>query len=96
MNFYFHPDAEAEFEEATEYYEECKPGLGLDFAEEVYAAISRIRKFPEAWAELSANTRRCLTNRFPFGVIYQTKQNEIRIVAVANLHRRPNYWKTRA
>ncbi len=27
MNFYFHPDAQAEFDKAVEYYEQFKPGL---------------------------------------------------------------------
>jgi len=29
---------------------------------------------------------------FPYGIIYQAKEEEIVIVAVANLHRKPNYW----
>lgn len=95
MKFYFHPDAEKEFDEAVEYYEECQPGLGLEFAEEVYATISRIMKYPNAWTQLSAGTRRCLTNRFPYGIIYQLKLNRLRIVAVANLNRHPNYWQRR-
>ncbi len=65
MKFYFHSDAEREFDDAVEYYEKCRPGLGLEFAEEVYATISRIMKCPNAWAQLSPNTRHCLPNRFP-------------------------------
>jgi len=42
MKFYFHPDAEAEFNTAVEYYEQFQEGLGLEFAEEIYATISRI------------------------------------------------------
>lgn len=37
MNFSFHPEAEHEFIEAAAYYEDCEPGLGLDFSREVYA-----------------------------------------------------------
>ena len=69
MRFYFHEDAETEFDKAVEYYEGCRPGLGLEFAQEVYAAIARVVQFPEAWTPMSRNTRRCLVNRFPFGVI---------------------------
>jgi hypothetical protein len=73
MKFYFHPDAEAEFYEAVEYYEKFQPGLGLEFAEEVFATITRIIQYPDAWSALSKNTRRCLVSRFPYGVIYQIK-----------------------
>ena len=96
MKLLFHPDAEVELREAANYYDDCQTGLGLDFAEEVYAAISRIIKYPDAWSRLSSNTRRCLTNRFPFGIIYQVKSDNLYIIAIANLHRRPEYWKERA
>lgn len=95
MKFYFHPDAEAEFDRGVEYYEQRQPGLGLEFAEEVYATISRIIQYPDAWSALSKNSRRCLINRFPYGIIYQVKSQHLRIVAVAHLHRRPDYWRKR-
>lgn len=95
MKFYFHPDADKELDQTVEYYEDCRDGLGLEFAEDVYATIERIMEYPSAWSEMSKNTRRCLTNRFPYGVIYQMKDNALRIIAVANLNRRPDYWQER-
>jgi hypothetical protein len=35
MKFSFHPEAEREFVEAIDYYEQHKENLGLDFAAEV-------------------------------------------------------------
>lgn len=95
MTSSFHPRAEQELGKAVSYYEECSSGLGLEFAEEVYAAIARIIAYPKAWTRLSKHTRRCLVNRFPFGVIFQVKGSELRIIAVANLNRKPGYWKRR-
>lgn len=95
MRFYFHPLADEEFDEAVRYYERCRSGLGVEFAEEVYATVARISEYPDAWSPMSENTRRCLVNRFPYGVIFQIKSDMLRIVAVANLHRRPAYWKDR-
>jgi plasmid stabilization system protein ParE len=95
MRFLFHPAADNEFDLAVEYYETCQPGLGLEFAEEVYATIARITEYPEVWSPMSRNTRRCLTNRFPYGIIYRIKNNSLHIIAVANLHRRPDYRKER-
>jgi toxin ParE1/3/4 len=95
MKFYFHEDAELEFGKAIEYYEGCQTGLGLEYAQEIYAAIKRIIQYPEAWPPLSKKTRRCLVNRFPFGIIYQVKSGLLKIIAVADLRRRPNYWKDR-
>jgi len=41
MSIHFHPDAEAEFSAAIQYYENVEPGLGKDFAVEVYLAVQR-------------------------------------------------------
>ena len=90
MTFCFHPRADAEFDEAVRYYEDCQAGLGLEFAEEVYAAIRRVSEYPDAWSAMSQTTRRCLVNRFPYGVVFEVKSGTLRIIAVANLHRRPD------
>jgi hypothetical protein len=70
--------------------------LSLDFLKEVHSAILRIIEFPKAFPILSKNTRRCLLNRFPFAVIYETKQNEIIVLAIMHLSRKPGYWKERS
>ncbi len=95
MNFSFHPQAQAEFNEAIDYYEDKEPGLGCDFALEVHAAIKRSAEFPKAWAVLEGDVRRSLVSRFPYGVLYSEEQGGIFIVAVMNLYRQPSYWKTR-
>lgn len=95
MNFSFHPEAEAELNESIEYYEEIEPGLGYDFAVEVYSTIQRSAEFPKAWAVLDGEIRRSLVRRFPYGVLYTEEQTGIYVVAVMNLHRSPSFWKHR-
>jgi len=95
MNLSFHPAAQQELNEGVDYYNQCQDGLGSEFAEEVYCAIHNVLSFPRAWTPLSKNTRRCLTNRFPYGVIYQTTDDEILIIAIMHLNREPGYWKGR-
>ena len=95
MNYSFHPSAKIELSEAVYYYETCRPGLGTEFAKEVYSTILRLIEFPESWSPLTKNTRRCLTKRFPYGVIYQIEDDQILIIAVMQLNRKPDYWKNR-
>jgi len=95
MSFAFHPDAEAEFEEAIEYYEEIEQGLGYDFTLEVYSAIQRSVDFPKAWSLIESEIRRSLLNRFPYGVLYSEEQDGLLNLAVMHLHRHPDYWKHR-
>ncbi len=92
MRFSFHPSAQKELNEAIDYYNKCQDELGIEFAEEVYKTIQIILQFPQAWSQLSKNTRRCLINRFPYGVIYQLAEDEIFIIAIMQLNKKPNYW----
>ena len=80
---------------SVDYYEECKTNLGSEFAYKVQKTIQRILTFPTAWQNLDGEIRRCLINRFPFGVIYYQRNNEIIILAIMQLQRKPNYWKER-
>lgn len=95
MNFLFDPDAEEEFVEAIAYLEVRQEGLGLDLSREVFATIQRIIDNPEAWPRYTVETRRCITKRFPYSVIYQIKDDTILIWAVAHSSREPNYWANR-
>lgn len=95
MQIRFLEIAQIELDEAIEYYNHEVPGLGEVFLTEVLKALDRIGKFPKAWHPCSKRTRRCQTRRFPYGIIYQTRKDEILIVAIANLHRKPDYWDDR-
>ncbi len=85
--------AHFELDDAVEYYNNAqRPGLGYEFLREVFAAIECIKGFPEAWQPFHMGTRRCLVRRFPYGVIYKQIDSLILIVAIASLHRKPDYW----
>jgi hypothetical protein len=95
MKFIFHPEAEDEFNETVGYYEQCATGLGGDFGIEVFASIQNILSYPKSWPILDGDVRRCLTNRFPYGIVYSIELEFIYILAVMHLHRWPDYWKSR-
>jgi plasmid stabilization system protein ParE len=96
MTFDFHPEAEAEFEEAVAFYEDHEAGLGLDFAAEVREAIERALAMPLAWTQIEPGIRRVLAHRFPFAVLYAENDDKLFILAVMHLRRAPNYWTHRA
>lgn len=95
MNVDFLAPAEAEFQEAITFYNKQSEGLGFEFAAEVKRTMERIIQYPEAWSFLSTKTRRCRTNRFPYGVIYQIRTETILIVAIMHLSRDPKTWESR-
>jgi hypothetical protein len=95
MRIRFLEIAQIELDEAIAYYNYEVPGLGEVFLTDVLNSLDRIGKFTEAWQTCSKRTRRCQTRRFPYGIMYQIRKDEILVVAIANLHRKPDYWKDR-
>jgi plasmid stabilization system protein ParE len=95
MNVIFHPEVEDEFSDAVAYYEGCQPGLGIDFSRTVSATIQNIADYPDLWPRVEPEVRRCLVNRFPYGILYSIEDDGVYILAVMNLRRDPDYWKHR-
>jgi hypothetical protein len=95
MSVSFHPQAANEFEDAVIYYEDCQVGLGKQLIQEIDVAIQLVLAYPLAWTLVDHQVRRVLVRRFPFGLLYTVMNDEIYILAVMNLNKAPNYWKTR-
>ncbi len=89
--------AEAELDDAFEYYESVQSSLGFRFLTEAELSIARIQQFPFSYEEIGNYSRRCLVQKFPYGIIYQYTEykKEVLIVAVSHLHRVPDYWSDR-
>jgi toxin ParE1/3/4 len=95
MRYLFHPEARAEFKEATIHYFEKSPSLAAAFYSEVESAIEKIFENPELYRVIDEDVRRCLTKRFPYAVLYTIEDNYILILAVMHCSREPSYWKHR-
>ena len=87
MNISILSCAEQELSDAVDYYNK--------FAAEVKSTLTRIISFPEAWPHLSQRLRRCMTNRFPYGVVYQIRADHILVTAIMYLKRDPQKWQDR-
>lgn len=92
----FHWEAEAELISAAQYYEEHAENLGFDFVTAVQRSYQRLLDFPDSGHPFGDRLRRVLIRGFPYALIYRAEANRILIVAVAHLHRRPGYWRSRA
>lgn len=97
MNYRYLSEARSELDRQIGIYEEKDIGLGLEFLDEIESTISRVLELPKAWTEIEIGIRRCLTNRFPFGLVYAYREVEKEILIVAIMHTRqePGYWKSR-
>lgn len=88
-------EAEQEMLEAVFYYQSKASGLGVDYLSEIERAVEAISESPYTWPILEGELRRRLVRRFPFGVIYRIDPDEIVVIAVAHLCKKPGYWKKR-
>jgi toxin ParE1/3/4 len=92
MNARLHREAEREVAEAFEYFEREELGLGVKFVRAMDEAIKRITDGPERWPLVRGDARRCLTRTFKYGIVYRVGSDEIEVLAVADLRRKPFYW----
>ena len=57
--------ASAEFDEAFDWYESRKAGLGVEFVAEIEAVFDRISVAPLAYRTVRADIRKAVVRRFP-------------------------------
>ena len=91
----FLPEAKAEFDEAAEWYESRRRGLGRNFISKVRGVIKRITTNPRLFGKVHGDIRQTLIERFPYSVLYQEDKQEIIVVAVFHSSRNPDVWKKR-
>ena len=87
--------ARRELRRAVDRYDAQGSGLGDELASEVERSVREIAQRPELGSPHLAGTRRVLTRRFPYQVIYRVQDDRVVIVAVAHHRRRPDYWLKR-
>jgi len=93
--FSIHETAEAEINEAADFYDLEDPGLGSVFIDEVERAIESISQFPGAAQLVRGCVRKKPLVKFPYSLVYSVRPDEVRLLAVAHQKRRPFYWRGR-
>ncbi|ARV59034.1 plasmid stabilization system protein [Nostocales cyanobacterium HT-58-2] len=91
-----HTEARKELDTAIAYYEEQKPGLGLDLLSEVEKVLENIQQNPNLGTPHKIEgVRRYAIKRFPYLIFYVELEEVIWVVAIAHGKRKPDYWKKR-
>ena len=76
------PAAEDDLRGARDWYQEQRPGLGVEFMDEVSAAMTHLALHPELSPPYYRSFRRILLHRFPYKIFYQVLQDRIVIFRV--------------
>ncbi len=89
------PEAEDDLKEAYSWYEDKRTGLGYDFLLQVDAGLNFIARNPNIHPIEYKETRKHLTKRFPYKIIYLIEKEKIIILAVIHSKRSPVLIKRR-
>ena len=91
----FHPSVRGETDDAHDWYERRRPGLGADFLDEVQRVLGEIAANPARYGFAHNDVREGLLNRFPYAVYYRELPDRIRVLAVYHTSRDPSGWQSR-
>ena len=87
------PPTDLDVEAAFEWYENERPGLGLEFLDELRAAYERIVDGPLKYQLLRSGIRRALLRRFPYAVYFAIEDDVAVVLAVLHDNRDPAEWQ---
>lgn len=93
-------EAAEEAVEAAAWYEQERPGLGVEFDHAVNAALDLLEDAVVPLTNMpgtagSRGAKRLVLRRFPYDIIVRESSQEIIVVAIAHQSRRPGYWRNR-
>ncbi len=86
--------------EAAAWYEQERPGLGIEFDRAVNVAIDLLEDEIVPLTNMPGTAgargiRRLILRRFPYDIVVREVPEEIIVVAIAHQSRRPGYWRNR-
>lgn len=96
MTFSFHPGAQKDIADASDYYEtQAGSFVAARFLEELNRVTLLLAEFPGLGTPISRKKRIFPLKTFPYSVIYRDLEDRIRILVVQHQHRRPGYGGAR-
>ncbi len=86
-----HPLVRADLQNAYDWYEDQLPGLGGEFREKFFHVYRKLGQGPLLYAVRFDNVRRLNLDRFPYGIFYVMRPDEVRVLAVLHASRDNEY-----
>jgi len=80
---------------AYDWYESQRIGLGEDFLLTLEESYSKITRTPKIYQLIYKTVRRKLLRRFPYGLFFVLRGDEVIIIAVMHTRRKPSDWNER-
>lgn len=90
-----HPEAVIDLEQAFEWYEFKKKGLGKALVLELDKSLERIRLYPQHYQVIDFGLQAVLLKKFPYKVIFKLLDSKIVVLAIFHQKRNPKRLKRR-
>lgn len=87
--------AQAEFDDAADWYEAQQAGQGAAFVAAVQQVMVGLDSRPEAHPKVEADVREALVARYPYAVYYRPGPDRVTVLAVFHTSRDPVEWQRR-
>ena len=91
---FFLPVARDDIQNAKDWYEKQRIGLGSEFELSVEVFIEGLKKNPDRYPPILEHIRKGNIKRFPYSVAYVVEDQKIVVLTVMHVKRDPQYlWK---
>jgi plasmid stabilization system protein ParE len=88
--------ARAEFDDAADWYEQRRRGLGAAFTASVHRILDRIISQPDFYPVVFQDVREAIVPGFPYCVYFRKEPARIVVLSVFHTARNPATWQNRA
>jgi len=89
------PEVYNDIKIAYDWYESQCIGLGEDFLLTLEEFYSKITRTPKIYQLIYKTVRRKLLRKFPYGLFFVLRGDEVIIIAVMHTRRKPSDWNER-
>jgi toxin ParE1/3/4 len=87
--------AERDLEEAEDWYDEQRPGLGAEFRQTIADLFARLAANPQIYPKVHGEIRRAVLRRFPYLVYFLIEDTKVIILGVLDSRRDPEIHRRR-
>ncbi len=89
------PEAQQDVDEAFNWYEDHRSGLGEEFLNCVDACIHFICRTPKLSPKIHMEFRRALVRRFPYAIFYEYVGGKVFVYSIFHTSQNPQKWRHR-
>ena len=91
------PEAQIEFNQSLDWYEQRRIGLGQQYVESIDSAIHSISKSPELSALVHKDVRCKSVQKFPYQIYYRILNEEtVEVLSIFHVRQHPSIWQSRS